>query len=134
MSADRETPFCVANDEVIRRFCADSIDGFRGSTGAEEHAFSVRDPEARWVAKNLLVPMRAEQMTEGIIVRVATAGAMRVARYVVGLGGAARAETTRLHMLVEELAKGALRHSAKPRTIAKTRATLTERPRRRANR
>lgn len=131
---DRETPFRGASEESIQRFCANSIDGFRGEGEPEEHVFFVREPEARWVSKNLLPPMRAEAMDGGVLVTVATAGAMRVARYVVGLGGAARVDTARLRSLVEELARGALRREAEPRNLAKTRDTGAERARRRADR
>ncbi len=134
VSIDRETSFRAASDEAVRRFCADSIDGFRGATETEEHAFFVRNPEARWVAKNLLAPMRAVDAPDGITVSVTTAGAMRVARFVVGLGGAARAESARLRTLVEELARGALRRSAQPGRLAKAATGIPERPRRRANR
>jgi hypothetical protein len=96
--------------------------------------FFVREPEARWVTKSLLPPMKAETAEGGVVVTVTTAGAMRVARFVVGLGAAARADTARLRGLVEELARGALRRTAEPRKLAKTRDLGTERTRRRANR
>jgi predicted DNA-binding transcriptional regulator YafY len=134
VGADRETPLRVASDEAIRQFCAESIDGFRGAAEAEQHAFFVRDPEARWVAKNLLPPMSIEDVEGGIVVSVTTAGAMRVARFVVGLGVAARPETAQLQTLVEELAKGALRRSAERGELAKAPAATAERPLRRANR
>jgi predicted DNA-binding transcriptional regulator YafY len=133
-NVDSQTPFRPASDDLIRRFCAESVDGFHGSEEAEEHVFFVRHPEATWVAKNLLSPMSAEPVDSGIIVTVATAGMIRVARYVVGLGGAARAETARLRALVEELARGALRAAAKPRKLAKAPAPSAERARRRADR
>lgn len=131
---DREAPFRPTSDEAIRRFRADSIDGFRGDGEPEEHIFFVRQPEARWVVKNLLPPMKAETVEGGVIVTVTTAGAMRVARFVVGLGPAARVDTAQLRGLVEELARGALRRAAQPRKLAKTRDEGAERPRRRANR
>jgi predicted DNA-binding transcriptional regulator YafY len=131
---DREAAFRDASEDAIRRFCADSIDGFRGEGAPEEHVFFVREPEARWVTKNLLPPMRAEAVEGGVRITVTTAGAMRVARYVVGLGAAARVETAHLGGLVEELARGALRRGAQPRKLAKTRETSAERARRRANR
>jgi predicted DNA-binding transcriptional regulator YafY len=134
VTADGETPFRSAGADSIRQFCADSIDGFRGEGEAREHVFFVREPEARWVAKNLLAPMRAEQADGGIVVAVRTAGVLRVARYVVGLGGAARVDSEPLRMLVEDLAKGALRRIAKPRKLAKAQGMTAERPRRRANR
>ena len=131
---DPEVPFARIDDESIRRFCADSIDGFRSDNEPEEHVFFVREPEARWVTKNLLQPMKAQPAEGGVIVTVMTAGAMRVARFVVGLGSAARVDTIHLGRLVEELARGALRDSAEPRKLAKTRDESAERPRRRANR
>jgi predicted DNA-binding transcriptional regulator YafY len=132
--ADSETAYRSARDADVERFYADSIDGFREATEAEEHAFFVRDPEATWIERNLLARMRTEPVDDGIRITVKTAGALRVARYVVGLGAAARAETPRLKMLVEELAKGALKSSAEIGKLAKTRGEVAERSLRRANR
>ena len=131
--ADGDTPFRAASHEAIHQFCTDSIDGFHGPEETDEHSFFVQHPEAAWVTQNLLPAMRAEEVDGGIMVTVRTAGSLRVARYVVGLGGAARAETQRLQTLVAELAKGALRRAA-PRKLAKAHTAIAERPRSRANR
>ena len=133
-NVDDQTTFRAATDDAVGRFCAESVDGFHGSEEAEQHVFFVRHPEATWVANNLLPPMHAEPVEGGILVTIATAGATRVARYVVGLGGAARAESSRLRVLVEELATGALRAVAEPRKLAKVQGQSAERARRRANR
>lgn len=52
--------------------------------------------------------MRAEEVPGGIRVSVTTSGLRRLARYVVGLGGAAKALTPALEAAVVELAQGAL--------------------------
>lgn len=132
VAIERDAPLRGADAESIRRFCAESIDGFRGDAEPEEHVFFVREPEARWVAKNLLAPMQISEVKDGIVVSVSTAGAMRVARFVVGLGGAALAESAGLRMLVEELARGALRRSAEPGRLAKGAISTLEPPRKRA--
>lgn len=87
---------------------ASSLDGFHDpSTKKERHAFFVREPEARWVAKNLLEGMRVEDEKGGIRVSAVTTAVNRLARYVVGLGDAARAETKALREEVVRLARGA---------------------------
>lgn len=76
-----------------------------------ECAFFVPDPEARWVARNLLSGMHVdvdEDVAGGIRVRCTTSAVVRVARFVVGLGSAAHAETPELALRVRELARGAL--------------------------
>jgi hypothetical protein len=52
--------------------------------------------------------MTAEVVPGGLRISVTTAGVLLLARYVVGLGAAARAETPELALLVTELARGAL--------------------------
>lgn len=94
--------------ESVDAFVAASMDGFREDEPVTEHIFFVRDPEARWVAKNLIAPMVPEDAAGGIRVSAKTAGALRVARFVVALGEAARAETLALRCAVEEIALGAL--------------------------
>ena len=69
-----------------------------------------------WLTPPLPVPgapsgMTAEVVPGGLCATGTTAGVLRLARYVVGLGVAARAETPELAMLVAELAQGALRGS-----------------------
>jgi hypothetical protein len=60
------------------------------------------------VKLNLPGPMTCEDTPAGIRVSAETSGLLRLARFVVGLGDAARAETTELARVVRELAEGAL--------------------------
>ena len=92
----------------VEKFQAESLDGFHSPGPAEPLAFFVRDPEARWVARNLLEGMRTEEETGGMRVLVDTTAAIRVARYVVALGAAAIPETPSLATAVREIAEGAL--------------------------
>jgi hypothetical protein len=68
----------------------------------------VRNPEARWVKKNLLAGMTFERAGDGIRVTVHTSALHRLARFVVGLGAAATPETPALAREVAALAQGAL--------------------------
>jgi predicted DNA-binding transcriptional regulator YafY len=88
---------------------ASSLDGFHDPTAKRErHTFFVREPEARWVRKNLLEGMKAEDdRSGGIRVSAMTTAVNRLARYVVGLGEAAHAETKALREEVLRLARGA---------------------------
>ena len=73
----------------------------------------VREPEARWVQTNLLPTMKVESLPNGRIrVTVETNAILQVARYVVGLGAAATAETPALAEAIEVLARGALGDAA----------------------
>jgi predicted DNA-binding transcriptional regulator YafY len=96
------------SSEEVTSFLVTSVDGFHDGRDPEEVRFVVRDPEARWVEKNLLAPMEAVRIEDGIEVRVRSAGLTRVARYVVSLGPAARATSSELAAMVLELAKGAI--------------------------
>ena len=91
-----------------------SVDGFhRGE--AVRCSFFVREPESRWVERNLPGSLGVpEKVTGGLRFSATTAGVLRLARYVVGLGAAARAETPELAELVRELARGALEASGAP--------------------
>jgi hypothetical protein len=71
-------------------------------------SFVVRNPDARWVKKNLPDGMQAETIPEGIRVTTHTAALRRVAQYVVGLGAAATPESADLASEVATLARGAL--------------------------
>lgn len=131
---DESTPFLDADRDQVDRFVAQSIDGFREPSSVEEHVFTVRDPEARWVRKNLLPPMRVEPIEDGIVVRVSSAGALRVARYVVGLGGAATPCSEPLKAVVRELAAGALDNAGEtPRVARVSSVQLSEHSRSSAN-
>ncbi|MFH0900731.1 MAG: WYL domain-containing protein [Pseudomonadota bacterium] len=105
---DEAVPFRPASAGDIERFLGSSVDGFRSREQIARCTFFVRNPESRWVSRNLLPPMTVESVPGGIHVSVETAALPRVARFVVGLGAAARPETAELASLVRELAEGAL--------------------------
>lgn len=101
-------PFRDAPSTDIDTFRAASLDGFKGEGPAATHSFFVRTPESRWVANNLLEGMRAETLPGGVRIHVQTSAVVRLARFVVGLGDAARAEDAALSKAVADLAQGAL--------------------------
>lgn len=106
---DSHQTYRSAAKDAVEAFHRASLDGFNAGGAPAPHSFVVRPPEARWVQYNLLPGMRAEPLTEGRIrVDVETNAIQRVARFVVGLGGAATAETPALAVAVAELARGAL--------------------------
>jgi len=100
-----------AEEVAVDAFIEDSLGGFNQTGERQEHRFFVADPEARWVQLNLLPGMQATQVDGGIRVSAETASVLRLARYVVALGGAARPESQALGCLVAELANGALENT-----------------------
>jgi predicted DNA-binding transcriptional regulator YafY len=104
---DRE-PFRGTAADLVAPFRAASLDGYKGEGDAVECSFFVREPESSWVANNLLEGMRAETLHDGIRVSIETSAVLRLARFVVGFGGAARPENAALAEAVVELAQGAL--------------------------
>lgn len=107
-SVDVEVGWRNAVPADVDELVASSLDGFHDpSAKKERHAFLVREPEARWVAKNLLEGMKVEDEKAGIRVTAMTTAVNRLARYVVGLGDAAHAETKALRDEVLRLARGA---------------------------
>lgn len=105
---DHHEPFRGADAGAVEAFLATSLDGFHAGGAPTRCAFFVRDPEARWVQSSLLDPMRSEVVPGGIRVTVETSAPLVVARFVVALGAAARAETPELRAHVAELARGSL--------------------------
>jgi predicted DNA-binding transcriptional regulator YafY len=104
----------AAKDAALDAFLAESLDGFHEGGPAQEIAFFVREPEARWVARNLMSGMNAEDRPGGIRVTVSTSSIGRVARWVVSLGDAVTCETESLAAAVTAIARGALARSAQP--------------------
>jgi len=71
----------------------------------------VREPESNWVANSLLEGMRVESLHHGIRVTIETSAVLRLARFVVALGDAARPDNPVLAEAVAEIAQGALRQA-----------------------
>jgi predicted DNA-binding transcriptional regulator YafY len=94
-------------DEVDRAIRT-SVNGFRTAADATLVSFRVRNPDARWVRGNLPPPLEADDLDDGIRVRGTTSAVIQVARFVIGLGGAATAETSELRAAVRELAEASL--------------------------
>jgi predicted DNA-binding transcriptional regulator YafY len=106
---DAQEAFRPPEPKSVEQFLRASLDGFNAGGAAAELAFVVRDPESRWVQTNLLPTMKVEALSNNRIrVTVETNAILQVARYVVGLGAAATAETPALADAVEVLARGAL--------------------------
>jgi predicted DNA-binding transcriptional regulator YafY len=109
---DPNEPFRPRSKEEIATFLAESLDGFKGDGATLRCSFLVRSPEANWVSNNLLDGMRPETLRDGVRITVDTSAVVRLARYVVGLGDAARPETPELARLVADLARGALEQAS----------------------
>jgi len=106
---DPQEPFRAPEPKSVEQFLRASVDGFNAGGASAELSFVVRDPESRWVQTNLLPTMKVEALSNNRIrVTVETNAILQVARYVVGLGAAASAETPALADAVEVLARGAL--------------------------
>jgi predicted DNA-binding transcriptional regulator YafY len=104
---DGSIPHRAADPALVEAMLKESVDGFHQG-GTITCSFFVRAPESRWVERNLPGSMTAEVVPGGLRFTTTTAGVLRLARHVVGLGAAARAETPELALLVAELARGAL--------------------------
>ena len=117
---DSGIPYREAPANAVEAAMHESIDGYRGEGTQVECAFFVRDPEARWVARNLLSGMHIdadEDVARGVRVRCITPAVLRVARFVVGLGSAVRVETPELAHRVRELARAALESGSEEQVI-----------------
>jgi hypothetical protein len=109
---DQTSSFRSRDEAAIVRFIQESSDGFRDRADSIDCAFWVRQPESRWLCRNLLPGMTFDEKPDGMRVTTKTSGVLRVARFVVGLGPAATVETPELQHLVDELARGALSRDA----------------------
>lgn len=108
---------------TLAAFLEASVDGFHDGT-ASELSFLVDAPDSRWVRRNLPSGMRLDPThRSSTSIRVlARGGLLVVARFVVGLGAAARVESPELRDAVVALAKSAL-DAADPRAINTERGT-----------
>ena len=104
----------AADPAQVEAVIAESLDGFHQGGAPARCAFVVSGPESRWTERNLLPSMTVEPVPGGLRVVTTTAGVLRLARYVVGLGGVTRIETPELRAAVRELARGALESAAEP--------------------
>ncbi len=114
---DETEKFIAVNSAEVNRMLQESVDGFHEThaEGARELAFFARLPEANWVKRNLLSSMRVDESgstREGLRIVCGAGGAPVVARFIVGLGEAAKAEGALLSGLVLDLAAGATRRHA----------------------
>jgi predicted DNA-binding transcriptional regulator YafY len=122
------TPFTHVPEADVDAFLAGSVSGYRDPTEPVHVAFVVRDPEARWVRDTLPVAMTIEPMPTGVRLSTRTAGVLSLARFVVGLGDAARAESPELLAAVHDLAAGSLAsHGPAIRSVTPIRSTGSSR-------
>ena len=111
---DASEPYVAVDDARVTALLRRSADGYADDAPAREVTFAVYGDDARWVQGNLpSAEMTVETCEGGIRVRTVTSGLTIVARFVVGLGASAVAETPELAERVEELARGALARAAR---------------------
>lgn len=103
----------VAASEVDK-IASESVAGFHGAEAPIECRFLVRNPDARWVHRNLPCEADVQSHPDGIAVSLRTCGLVPLARFIVGLGSAVEVDTKALADLVEHLASGALKALKRP--------------------
>lgn len=126
MRTDEAEPFRDCDPAQVASYRASSLDGYKGAGEPIAYSFFVRDPDAGWVANNVLEGMRVETVHGGIRIHVETSAIERLARFVVSLGGAARPETRELAEAVADLALGALEQTRL--AIASMETSMTSAP------
>jgi len=98
-----------ATAKEIRLFEQETFGGFRHPGPVFRCVFVVHDPDSAWVARNLPDDrIEHETVTGGMRFSIETSAVEHLARFVTGLGGAAKAETPELAEAVATLARGAL--------------------------
>ncbi len=107
-AVDAEAEYRTVESALLADYLATSAAGFRSDGPAIECRIVVRDPDWRWVKRNLPSPAQAIPLADGMAFVWRTAAIEPLARWVVGLGAAARVETPELATAVESLARGAL--------------------------
>jgi hypothetical protein len=105
---DPKEAFRPASPAALEAHERASLDGFHGAGTLTREAFFVSDPDARWVARNLLDGMKADPVPGGVRVTVETSALPVLGRFVVGLGAAAKPLTPALLGEVARIARGAL--------------------------
>jgi predicted DNA-binding transcriptional regulator YafY len=105
---DPREPYREADAKTVDGHLRASLDGFHAGGPPVKHVFFVSDPDARWVARNLMDGMECEDAVGGVRVTVENAAVKRLARYVVGLGASAKPLSRELEREVIALARGAL--------------------------
>jgi predicted DNA-binding transcriptional regulator YafY len=106
---DSSESFREVDPGELTRFLETSVGGFRrDDEPVEQHVCFVRDPEARWVKRNLPEGAVAEIVVGGVRLKWRAAAVLPLARFVVGLGDAAVPESPALRQRVVDLARGAL--------------------------
>jgi predicted DNA-binding transcriptional regulator YafY len=108
LTVDPTVPFKDPPQSSLDEFLATSFEGFHDGRSAFMCILHVNAEHARWVVRNLPEPMLVEHCADGVRLSVRTAGVRTLARFVVGLGGGARAESEELAAEVAALARGAL--------------------------
>jgi predicted DNA-binding transcriptional regulator YafY len=106
---DVREPFRAADPKAVDAHLRASLDGFHDGGPPVKKVFFVSDPDARWVARNLMDGMECEDVPGGIRVTLDTSATRRLARFVVGFGAAAKPLTPELAREVVALAEGALK-------------------------
>ena len=109
-----DTSYVKVSIGDIRAYLENSVNGYHDPIEPVAVAFFVRAPELRWVVDTLPLAMQVEAVPGGVRLSGRTAGIATLARYVVGLGAAARAETPELARAVHELARGAVAANSPP--------------------
>ena len=93
---------------ALRLFDEESFGGFRHDGPSVPCVFFVRDAQAAWVSRNLPDDRITQEATAGgARFRVTTSAVEFLARFVVGLGDAATAETVELREAIARIARGA---------------------------
>jgi WYL domain len=107
--ADASEPFRPVTAEQLAAFDQASFGGFHGDGPVVRCSFFVRAAEAVWGSRNLPEGnITQEDVDGGVRFIVETTAVTVVARFVAGLGGAARPETPQLAELVAAIAREAL--------------------------
>jgi len=111
---DRAEEIRPAAKAAVDRFEAESLGGFRQDGPAVACSFVVRSEESAWVSRNLPDDrIVQEPAPDGMRFRIETSAVSVLARFVAGLGDAARPETPELARAVAAIARGALANATR---------------------